>query len=151
VLDILSEIRGIIHKNKRIPPKHIINLIISKGIWDSGMSGGCRWEPFTIDEDEYTELVQTGIASQWKEVECPSWIETVEHFSIWQYDIDFNIPWQEHKRLSDLGVVTQEALDHAIEKNQSEEFILKLHLENYHAQQQIADYFNLHIEKFHKK
>jgi len=40
VLDILSEICGIIHENKRIPPKNIINLITSKGVWDSGMSGG---------------------------------------------------------------------------------------------------------------
>ena len=115
------------------------------------MSGGCKWEPFTIDEVEYTELVRAGIASQWKVEECPSWIETVEHFSIWQYDIDFKIPWQEHKRLSDLGAVTQEALDHAIEKNQSEELISKLHLENYHAQQEITDYFNFHIEKFHNE
>ena len=151
VLDILLQIRGIVRKSRRIPPQNIINLIVSKGVWDSGMSGGCKWEAFTIDETEYSELVRIGIASQWEVMEYPSWIETVEHFSIWQYDVDFDIPWQEHKRLSDIGAVTQEALDQAIENNESEELISKLHLENYYAQQEVADYFNLHIEKFHNR
>ena len=151
VLDILREIRGIIHKRKRIPPQNIINIVLSKGAWDSGMSGGCKWVPFTIDENEYSELIQIGRKTQWEIVEYPSWIETVEHFSIWQYDVDFDIPWQEHKRLSDIGAITKEALDQAIDQNQSEEVISKLHLENYHAQQEVADYFNFHIEKFHNR
>ena len=39
------------------PPLHIINEIFASGGSDGGMSPGAIWQPFTIDEPEYNELV----------------------------------------------------------------------------------------------
>ena len=45
-----------------IPPLHILNGIFRSGKFDAGMSGGCEWKPFEIDEKECSELVQELIA-----------------------------------------------------------------------------------------
>jgi len=40
-----------------IPPRHILNEVLTSGGGDAGMSPGAVWEPFSIDEGEYTALV----------------------------------------------------------------------------------------------
>ena len=40
-----------------IPPRHVLNEVLSSGGGDAGMSPGAVWEPFSISEDEYTTLV----------------------------------------------------------------------------------------------
>jgi hypothetical protein len=40
-----------------IPPRHILNEVLRTGGGDAGMSPGAVWEPFAIDESEYTALV----------------------------------------------------------------------------------------------
>ena len=40
-----------------IPPRHILNEVFNSGGGDAGMSPGAVWEPFSIDEGEYTALV----------------------------------------------------------------------------------------------
>lgn len=39
------------------PPFHIINQIFLSGGGDGGMSPGASWEPFSISENEYAELI----------------------------------------------------------------------------------------------
>ena len=148
VLDLLLEIRGLVHKRRRLPPQSVLNLILSRGEWDGGMSGGCQWSPFQIDAAEFLMLEQLAKDADWEIPDYPSWIETAEHFSIWQYDADFGIPWEEHKRLSDIAAATEGALKDAIDSNQAEDTVLRLHLENVSAQQRVADYFDHHIEKY---
>jgi hypothetical protein len=46
-----------------MPPVHVINEILSRGEDDAGMSGGAKWKPFTIEQDEYTELVENLITN----------------------------------------------------------------------------------------
>ena len=41
-----------------IPPAHILNELLTRGVLDAGMSGGCRWKPFQISSSEYDELVE---------------------------------------------------------------------------------------------
>jgi hypothetical protein len=41
-----------------IPPRRVLNDVLRKGALDAGMSGGCLWEPFELDESEYRELVR---------------------------------------------------------------------------------------------
>jgi hypothetical protein len=41
-----------------IPPLAIINSILSKGGGDGGMGPGTSWEPFTMTEAEYREVVE---------------------------------------------------------------------------------------------
>jgi|GEM_PF-1259296 len=40
-----------------IPPLKIINEILATGIDSEGMSGGCKWEPFQINEDIFKQLL----------------------------------------------------------------------------------------------
>lgn len=39
------------------PPLNIINLLLSQGIDDAGMSGGAKWQPFVVTETEYDDII----------------------------------------------------------------------------------------------
>ena len=41
-----------------IPPLHVLNELLMSGVSDAGMSGGCEWKAFEIDQAEYDELVE---------------------------------------------------------------------------------------------
>jgi hypothetical protein len=41
-----------------IPPRRVLNDVLTRGFSDAGMSGGCIWEPLEIDETEYSNLVE---------------------------------------------------------------------------------------------
>jgi hypothetical protein len=43
---------------EEIPPRRVLNDVLRRGILDAGMSGGCIWEPFEVDDAEYQKLVQ---------------------------------------------------------------------------------------------
>ena len=40
-----------------IPPFRVVAAVIRTGGGDAGMSPGCVWEPFELDEDEYWQAV----------------------------------------------------------------------------------------------
>lgn len=40
------------------PPLHILNQILENGGGDAGMSPSASWEPFSLAEDEYDELLR---------------------------------------------------------------------------------------------
>ncbi len=42
-----------------VPPLNIINIFLKSGIDEAGMSGGAEWKPFTIDKDEYDEILES--------------------------------------------------------------------------------------------
>jgi hypothetical protein len=41
-----------------VPPLHVLNELLSSGISEAGMSGGCQWRSFRISDDEYAELTE---------------------------------------------------------------------------------------------
>ena len=43
---------------ENIPSFSELNRFLSTGVDEHGMSGGCRWKPFAITEEEYAELVE---------------------------------------------------------------------------------------------
>lgn len=45
-----------------IPLLHVLNEVLARGGGDAGMSPGAGWEPFSIEEEEYAELV-TGLVT----------------------------------------------------------------------------------------
>ena len=51
-----------------IPPLHVLNEVLSGGGGDAGMSPGARWDPFAIDDDEYSELVAGLLALDLRDV-----------------------------------------------------------------------------------
>lgn len=40
-----------------IPPRQVLNDMLTRGFDDAGMSGGCIWEPLELDDNEYAELL----------------------------------------------------------------------------------------------
>lgn len=45
-------------QNGQIPPLHVLNDLMRRGIRDAGMSGRVEWEPFELGESEYAAVVQ---------------------------------------------------------------------------------------------
>jgi hypothetical protein len=55
VADLVMAIPYLVHD--QIPPRRVLNDVLSRGKDDAGMSCGVIWEPFEIDEGEYRALV----------------------------------------------------------------------------------------------
>ena len=53
--DLVMGIPYLVHD--QIPPRRVLNDVLTRGRHDAGMSGGAIWEPFEIDDHEYDELV----------------------------------------------------------------------------------------------
>ena len=60
-----------------IPPLHVVNDLLRRGVRDAGMSGGCEWKPFEITHPEWVDLANdlkartSGKACEWDiEREC---------------------------------------------------------------------------------
>lgn len=57
-----------------IPPIFVINDVLRKGVVDAGMSGGCRWKSFQLDEVEYEDLVSKLKQKKFAEITPPDWV-----------------------------------------------------------------------------
>lgn len=86
VVDLLSAVPYLLTA-RLILPLHVVNDVLIKGIYDAGMSGGCKWEPFQIDASEWNELRRAFEASQSGEahefVEPPEWVKTIDDWHAW--------------------------------------------------------------------
>jgi hypothetical protein len=60
-----------------IPPRHVLNEVLTSGGGDAGMSPGAVWEPFSIDEGEYTALVAELLALDLHDVSASGWARFV--------------------------------------------------------------------------
>jgi hypothetical protein len=89
-----------------IPPLVVINEILRKGVDDAGMSGGCRWDPFEIDESEFAEVVREIEAGGDRDgrplryEEPPDWVANPNEWGIWVGERVYSIPAEERRRLS---------------------------------------------------
>lgn len=81
-----------------IPPIFVINDVLKKGVVDAGMSGGCRWKPFQLDEEEYGDLVSKLKEKKFAEITPPDWVRTHLDWQIWCREITWGIPALEFKR-----------------------------------------------------
>ena len=51
-----------------IPPLRVLNEVLARGGGDAGMGPGAGWEPFSIDDEEYSELVAGLLALDLRDV-----------------------------------------------------------------------------------
>lgn len=103
VVGLVKEIPYLI-ENGFLPSCKVLNGIFSKGINDAGMSGGCEWEPFQITEEGFSELVKIATDINGNKVtysDPPVWVEDIEDFQIWIFDMKYGVPWEKHKKLKD--------------------------------------------------
>lgn len=126
-----------------VPPLHVVNNLLAKGISDAGMSGGCRWEPFELTDAEWqqtrAELEQHG--GQLQYVEPPDWVATLEDWQIWIFDHVYGVPAQEHRPLAQRDDELARAIEQAAAEG-DEEKVIELHLERYKVGEALADLFN---------
>ena len=69
-----------------VPPLHVVNDLLARGIRDSGMSRGCEWKPFQLTQPEWDELsqhLQSLPDSTFRFVEPPDWVVSVEDWQSW--------------------------------------------------------------------
>jgi hypothetical protein len=81
-----------------IPPIDVINEVLKKGVVDAGMSGGCRWKPFQLDTQEYSELVSQLKKRGFAEIMAPEWVRSHSDWHTWCCEITWGIPALEFKR-----------------------------------------------------
>ena len=79
-----------------VPPLHVVNDLLAKGISDAGMSGGCEWEPLQITASEWDEVAAVLRALSYDEayefVEPPIWVETVDDWHAWIMMHTYGLP-----------------------------------------------------------
>lgn len=139
--DLLASIPYLFSK-KRLPPLAVINSILAHGIEDAGMSGGVRWDPFTISSKEFRVLADHCLSLGFDVPDAPEWVSTRNYFQIWEFEIDHGIPAEKHKELSDAADEADRRLKIALDEGRSEEVITKLHLEAYCAGEAVSELIN---------
>ena len=84
-----------------VPPRAIMNEVLRRGSWDAGMSGGCQWTPFEIDDEEWDELASLLTTSdrQLAYVAPPSWVESFSDWHIWTMEHRHGVPASAHREL----------------------------------------------------
>ena len=131
--------------NDRVPPLAVVNKILEKGGHDAGMSGGVEWAPFTIDENEYNELLEQFENHGATYADAPSWVTNATYFQIWQFELDHGVPSKRHKKLVDEEDKAKEKLESAIDEGLSKEEITILHLKVIEAGQAVADFIDEYL------
>ena len=125
VADLLRAIPYLLIKGL-IPPRFLINETLQKGLDDAGMSGGCRWEPFTLSEAEFEEVVADLEARGDREgrplryEEPPEWVTTRTRWSVWTSHRIYSIPIEENLRLQEAMDVEDRAMREASERGDKE-------------------------------
>ena len=59
----LSPLTYLLTVRRIIPSLEDVNRVLQTGLNDNGMSGGTQWKPFTITEEEYSELCEALITN----------------------------------------------------------------------------------------
>jgi hypothetical protein len=84
-----------------IPPLKIINEILTTGIDSAGMSGGCKWEPFQINEDIFKQLLAELTADDpnyFRFINPPESVKTRSDWESWRTECIKSIAAQELKK-----------------------------------------------------
>ncbi|MBU2870535.1 hypothetical protein [Colwellia sp. E2M01] len=132
------------------PSIDVLNEILSKGIYDAGMSGGVRWQPYKLQQGDF-ELTFKSVksissSSNLEFIEPADWVKTFKDWKVWVMFIKQGVPWKEHKRLNDMVTEIEIKLAAAQLKADISE-INRIHLEYIETEQELIDYIDIHMNK----
>ena len=131
-----------------IPPLKIINEIFSIGINDAGMSGGCKWEPFQIDENDFEELVAQLLSDDpkyFRWIEPAEWVKTYDDWTAWKFELIHGGPSQEYRKLwSELKATSKAHIDAG--KRGDEETEKKLYEKYKGVERKFTDFMNQYLK-----
>ena len=146
LLELLQSIPYLLTRN-RLPPLVVLNAVLEGGEADAGMSGGARWAPFSIDQQEYMQLARQCRELGLEITEPPAWVKDRTDFVIWEFELDHGVPSSTHKDLSDLECAARAKLNAAIESGAPQEEINRLHFEAFEAGNALAEFLDGYLEK----
>lgn len=80
---------------KKIPPRNILNAVLSKCRVDRGMSGGLSWQAFQLSESEYESILsKLNLKPELPDRQISNEME----WEAWCYHSDFGVPFDEYIR-----------------------------------------------------
>lgn len=103
VADVLPYVlqRGAAPKPWLVPPRRVLNSIFTTGEKFAGMSGGARWDPFEISDEEYATLV-TALGDRDYEPSPPTppeWVTTEADWRTWEDELQLGVPSAQQREL----------------------------------------------------
>lgn len=101
--DVLEAIPYFLLPRAPIPPRQVVNEVLSTAELDAGMSGGCVWPSMELTEEEYEEVVQELLAKpgkQYQRLEPPPWVKTADDYRYWMVEVSRGVPAAEHRAYS---------------------------------------------------
>jgi hypothetical protein len=145
--DLLLDIPFFISPETRLlPPLHVINDVLKTGIMDFGRIGGCKWEPFQIEEKDFIDLLKklgTINDAIYKFVVPHDWVKNFSDWSIWKMEYCYGIPSGENKKLHSEYMKIEDSLQEAYNQNSH-----KLILKNFRKLQKIENKITKLILKY---
>lgn len=135
-----------------IPPLSIINLVLSEGYFDAGMSGGAKWQPFVIDDKEYQELLlalenktnYNGEKFNFSLTQVAVTSRKQWHAKV--YENKFDVPSQRHLELMEKCDSYAQKARTAYE-NGNEQDGIKWHLKSIHYGDKLVELTEKHINR----
>jgi hypothetical protein len=130
-----------------IPPLEVINDILSSGREDAGMSGGCKWEPFQINENDFYKIVSELTAedsSYFRWVKPPDWVKTRDDWNAWKFELLNGGPAEEYKRLWNNLIKTYADL-RAEEKDPNSKAFAEAHTRNRQADKEMTAFIMRYV------
>jgi hypothetical protein len=131
---------------KLVPPLRVVNDLLSKGIRDAGMSGGCSWEPFEITPAEWDELREQLISDHSDGLEYvppPEWVQNIHDWHHWVMEFRYGMPAPEYRELEGRYRALVGERDQAL-KDGNQELAGELHLKAFNAGNALADLVTQH-------
>lgn len=85
-----------------VPPIAVLNDVLSSGGRDAGMSGGCTWQPFALDETDYGAVINRLKAMTDRQLvfaEPPAAIQSFNQWMPWVMHHKLGVPLAEYSEL----------------------------------------------------
>jgi hypothetical protein len=120
------------------------NDLLRRGVSDAGMSGGCRWDPFEIDAEEWTELRDELIASGCRWVQPADWVADYEDWLAWLFDRLYGVPAEEHRRLAREDAELARAIERAAAHG-DQDALVELHLQRVRVGEEPSTLLSTHM------
>lgn len=136
-----------------VPPLQIFNEIFKNGFEDAGMSGGCKWEPFEIDQNEYEEIVKALFAmpqANYRLIAPPNWVRNSDDWQMWCQEYEMEIPHETFYRLS-MEDNKWSNLKRQAEESGNKDLALEYHLKGLETGVQLVEFITPYINKYRER
>ncbi len=127
-------------KDKIFPSKVVIQHVLKKCSYDSGMSGLIIWEDTDYLESEIKELDKEFSNSSYICPDYPDWVIDVSSWQIWKMEYLYNIPSEKHKKLAEIAEKCNNLYKLELTKNGESNLTEELFLKKVNAESKLADF-----------